>query len=108
MAILPLPSGEGSDGPHPFPSAAPIYSPHYPTTGQIAGFYQHLDRPVIFTEYCHNLGISFEDHDRQWEIIERTPGIAGGSIWEWVDHGPAGGSPLPSLPDAIRHLSYEI
>ena len=70
-----------------FPSPAPIYTPHYPTTGQIAGFYQHCDRPVIFTEYCHTLGISFEDHDRQWEIIQRTPGIAGGSVWEWVDQG---------------------
>ena len=75
------------DGPSPFPSTAPVYAPHYPTTGQIGGFYQHLDRPVIFTEYCHTLGISFEDHDRQWEIIERTPGIAGGSVWEWADQG---------------------
>ena len=33
------------------------------------------------------MGISFEDHDRQWEIIERTPGIAGGSVWEWADQG---------------------
>ena len=73
--------------PSPFPSKAPVYAPHYPTTGQIGGFYQHLDRPVIFTEYCHTLGISFEDHDRQWEIIERTPGIAGGSVWEWADQG---------------------
>lgn len=72
---------------HPFPSQAPLYAPHYPTTGQIGGFYQHLDRPVIFTEYCHTLGISFEDHDRQWEIIEQTPGIAGGSVWEWADQG---------------------
>ena len=72
---------------HPFPSKAPVYAPHYPTTGQIGGFYQRLDRPVIFTEYCHTLGISFEDHDRQWEIIERTPGIAGGSVWEWADQG---------------------
>ena len=76
--------GENAKG---FPSKAPIYSPHYPTTGQIAGFYQHRDRPVIFTEYCHTLGISLEDHDRQWEIIQRTPGIAGGSVWEWVDQG---------------------
>ena len=74
-------------GPSPFPSQASVYAPHYPTTGQISGFYQHLDRPVIFTEYCHTLGISFEDHDRQWEIIERTPGIAGGSVWEWADQG---------------------
>jgi len=70
-----------------FPSKAPVYAPHYPTTGQIGGFYQHLDRPVVFTEYCHSLGISFEDHDRQWEIIERTPGIAGGAVWEWADQG---------------------
>lgn len=75
------------DSPKGFPSDAPIYAPHYPTTGQIAGFYQTLDRPVIFTEYCHTLGISLEDHDRQWEIIERTPGIAGGSVWEWADQG---------------------
>ena len=82
---------EGKDA-KGFPSPAPIYTPHYPTTGQIAGFYQHRDRPVIFTEYCHTLGISFEDHDRQWEIIQRTPGIAGGSVWEWVDQGmPFGG-----------------
>ncbi len=70
-----------------FPSDAPVYASHYPTTGQIGGFYQHLDRPVVFTEYCHTLGISFEDHDRQWEIIERTPGIAGGAVWEWADQG---------------------
>ena len=76
--------GEKAKG---FPSKVPVYAPHYPTTGQIGGFYQHLDRPVIFTEYCHTLGISFEDHDRQWEIIERTPGIAGGSVWEWADQG---------------------
>ena len=70
-----------------FPKVADIYTPHYPTTSQVADFYQRADRPVIFTEYLHTLGISFEDHDRQWEIIERTPCIAGGSIWEWVDQG---------------------
>ena len=85
-------------GPSPFPSQAPIYAPHYPTTGQIGGFYQHLDRPVIFTEYCHTLGISFEDHDRQWEIIERTPGIAGGSVWEWADQG----MPFRGKKDDVR------
>ena len=83
-----------------FPSPAPIYTPHYPTTGQIAGFYQHRDRPVIFTEYCHTLGISFEDHDRQWEIIERTPGIAGGSVWEWVDQG------MPFRSEGSSSLKY--
>ena len=70
-----------------FPKVADIYTPHYPSTSQIGDFYQRADRPVIFTEYCHTLGISLEDHDRQWEIIERTPCIAGGSVWEWADQG---------------------
>ena len=75
-----------------FPKVADIYTPHYPTTSQVGDFYQRADRPVIFTEYLHTLGVSFEDHDRQWEIIERTPCIAGGSVWEWVDQGmPFGG-----------------
>ncbi|MBQ9671229.1 MAG: hypothetical protein IJV34_00065 [Prevotella sp.] len=95
-------------GRHPFPSKAPIYAPHYPTTGQIGGFYQHLDRPVIFTEYCHTLGISFEDHDRQWEIIERTPGIAGGSVWEWADQGmPFSLIPTPSSAQPNGTLPQE-
>ena len=95
-------------GRHPFPSKAPIYAPHYPTTGQIGGFYQHLDRPVIFTEYCHTLGISFEDHDRQWEIIERTPGIAGGSVWEWADQGmPFSLIPTSSSAQPNRTLPQE-
>lgn len=70
-----------------FPAVADIYAPHYPTTSQLKTFYQNPDRPLIFTEYCHTLGISLEDHDRQWEIIESVPAIAGGSVWEWVDQG---------------------
>ena len=89
-----------------FPSQAPVYAPHYPTTGQIARFYQHLDRPVIFTEYCHTLGISFEDHDRQWEIIERTPGIAGGSVWEWADQGMPFGKEKKSIGKGTKY-GYE-
>lgn len=84
-----------------FPKVADIYTPHYPSTAQIADFYQRADRPVIFTEYCHTLGISFEDHDRQWEIIERTPGIAGGSVWEWVDQG------MPFKNGKIRKSNHE-
>lgn len=101
-----------------FPAVADLYAPHYPTTGQIGGFYQRADRPVIFTEYCHTLGTSFEDHDRQWEIIERTPCIAGGSVWEWADQGmpfcltnnPSSISPQTSSiphPSSSQKYGYE-
>ena len=85
------------------PKTLDIYAPHYPTTSQIADFYQRADRPVIFTEYCHTLGISFEDHDRQWEIIERTPWIAGGSVWEWVDQG----MPFREPNSGMKRYGYE-
>lgn len=74
------------------PEVADIYAPHYPTTAQLSNFYQRAERPIIFTEYLHTLGISFEDHDRQWDIIEHSAGIAGGSVWEWVDQGMPFGS----------------
>lgn len=70
-----------------FPKVADIYAPHYPTTEHIADYFTRADRPVVFTEYSHSLGIAFEDHDRQWDIIERTPCLAGGSVWEWADQG---------------------
>lgn len=79
-----------------FPAIADIYAPHYPSTEQIGNFYQNAERPVIFTEYCHTLGISLEDHDRQWEIIEASEGIAGGSVWEWVDQAMPFKAPLKS------------
>ncbi len=47
------------------------------------------------------MGISLEDHDRQWEIIERTPGIAGGSVWEWVDQG------MPFKEELADRYGYE-
>lgn len=84
------------------PKVTDIYTPHYPTTSQVGDFYQRADRPVIFTEYLHTLGISFEDHDRQWEIIERTPCIAGGSVWEWVDQG----MPFKSKKGDVRSKMY--
>ena len=70
-----------------WPAFIDVYAPHYPKTGEFAGFYQNSDRPQLFTEYCHTLGVSFEDHDRQWEIIQRTDCMAGGSVWEWADQG---------------------
>lgn len=81
------------------PKSVDIYAPHYPRTGQIKSRYGHPDRPVLFTEYCHSLGISFEDHDRQWELIQDNPSILGGSVWEWVDQG---------MPFSLKHSEPRI
>eukprot|EP00249_Psilotum_nudum_P022717 c28621_g1_i1 orf=380-3835(-) len=44
-------------------------------------------RPVILCEYSHAMGNSNGNLHEYWEAIERTPGLQGGFIWDWVDQG---------------------
>ncbi len=61
-------------------------------------------RPVILCEYSHAMGNSNGGLDRYWEAFRSTPGMQGGFIWEWVEHG----IPLPgrSLPDGGAVWGY--
>lgn len=69
------------------PSFVNIYAPHYPTVELLSDYAKSSTKPMIFTEYCHSLGQSFEQHPDMWEIIEKNENMAGGCIWEWVDQG---------------------
>ncbi|HTO01437.1 MAG TPA: glycoside hydrolase family 2 TIM barrel-domain containing protein, partial [Microthrixaceae bacterium] len=44
-------------------------------------------RPLILCEYSHAMGNSNGSLSDYWEAFETTPGLQGGFIWEWVDHG---------------------
>ena len=69
------------------PDFVDILAPHYPTVDELNTVYQNTDRPILFTEYLHSLGQSFENHHLQWDIIKSTPSMIGGCVWEWVDQG---------------------
>ncbi len=71
------------------PSFVNIYAPHYPTLNDIKHYDETSSRPMVFTEYCHTLGQSLENHHEMWEMIEKSKCIAGGSVWSWVDQGVA-------------------
>lgn len=43
--------------------------------------------PLIMCEYSHAMGNSNGTLADYWDAIERTPGLQGGCIWEWRDHG---------------------
>ena len=45
------------------------------------------DRPLILCEYSHAMGNSCGSLADYWKAIESTPGLQGGCIWEWCDHG---------------------
>ena len=45
------------------------------------------ERPFILCEYSHAMGNSNGNLQEYWEAFESYPGLQGGFIWEWVDHG---------------------
>ncbi|TFW29843.1 glycoside hydrolase family 2 TIM barrel-domain containing protein [Massilia horti] len=69
------------------PEYVDIYAPHYPTNSTVRDYAKKLDRPVIFTEYAHALGLAADRIQEQWELIQAHPGFAGGSIWHFQDQG---------------------
>jgi len=45
------------------------------------------NRPMILCEYSHAMGNSNGSLSEYWEAFEKYPGLQGGYIWEWIDHG---------------------
>jgi beta-galactosidase len=69
-----------------------IVCPMYPPIDSIvewAADQQHPDRhrPLIMCEYSHAMGNSNGSLGDYWDAFEKYPGLQGGFIWEWIDHG---------------------
>ena len=58
-------------------------------------------RPLILCEYNHAMGNSNGSLADYWDAITSTPGLQGGFIWEWKDHGLR-----RRLPDGSVRLAY--
>ena len=66
-----------------------ITCPMYPPISAIvaharSGTQRH---PLIMCEFSHAMGNSNGTLAEYWDAIESTPGLQGGFIWEWWDHG---------------------
>ena len=69
-----------------------IVCPMYPPIAKIiqwATDATHPDRtrPLILCEYSHAMGNSNGSLADYWDAFEKYPGLQGGFIWEWIDHG---------------------
>ena len=58
-------------------------------------------RPVILCEYSHAMGNSNGSLSDYFELFRTVPGMQGGFIWEWCDHGL-----WQTLPDGTERLAY--
>jgi beta-galactosidase len=77
--------------------------PMYPAISAIVEFARsgRLTRPLIMCEYSHAMGNSNGTLAEYWDAIESTPGLQGGFIWEWWDHGL-----VQELPDGRTRWAY--
>ena len=57
--------------------------------------------PLIMCEFSHAMGNSNGTLAEYWDAIESTPGLQGGFIWEFWDHGL-----VQTLPDGRTHWAY--
>ncbi len=80
-------------------NATDIVCPMYPPIDKIAAY--RGDRPLIMCEYSHAMGNSNGSLADYWAAIESTPGLQGGCIWEWKDHGL-----LAKLPNGHTDFAY--
>lgn len=80
-----------------------IVCPMYSTIERIRDY--GLDpagtRPLILCEYSHAMGNSNGSLADYWATITTTPGLQGGFLWEWKDHGIR-----QVLPDGTTRLAY--
>ena len=84
-------------------NASDITCPMYP---EIATIVEHARsglqrRPLIMAEYSHAMGNSNGTLAEYWDAIVSTPGLQGGFIWEFWDHGL-----VQELPDGGRRWAY--
>ena len=66
-----------------------LLCPMYPAIDRIVAWGRsgEGDRPLILCEYSHAMGNSNGSLADYWAAIETTPGLQGGFLWEWKDHG---------------------
>jgi beta-galactosidase len=82
---LPLPAPSGAES-LALGRAAAGFAPHIELPA-IQDPLPPLERPVILCEYSHAMGNSNGSLADYFRVFKTKPGIQGGYIWEWLDHG---------------------
>jgi|TARA_Y100001001_G_scaffold63007_1_gene60215 beta-galactosidase len=66
-----------------------VVAPMYPGIRHMKEYAERTDvtRPFIMCEYSHAMGNSSGNFRAYWDIIDSSPHMQGGFIWDWVDQG---------------------
>ncbi len=93
-------NGESWDANH---RVTDIVCPMYPPIASIIEWAKTTKdyRPMILCEYSHAMGNSNGSLADYWAAFEKYPGLQGGFIWEWLDHGIK-----QTAPDGRAYWAY--
>jgi len=78
-------------------------SPMYPAIEVLERWSQLKNdpRPLIMCEFSHAMGNSNGSLADYFDAFDRLPGVQGGFIWEWLDHGIT-----KTFPDGRKYWCY--
>jgi beta-galactosidase len=84
-------------------TATDVICPMYPEIADIVAWAEagNGPGPLVMCEYSHAMGNSNGCLADYWDAIESTPGLQGGFIWEFWDHGLR-----QRRPDGSTRLAY--
>ncbi|MCE9613994.1 MAG: DUF4981 domain-containing protein [Lentisphaerae bacterium] len=68
-------------------SVADVDSTMYPDVPLLDHRGRQGGKPFFVCEYAHAMGNAMGNLQDYWDVFDRHPGLIGGCIWEWVDHG---------------------
>ncbi len=70
------------------PDTVDVVSRMYATPERMIAYHEETGdpRPMFWCEYSHAMGNGPGDLMDYWNVIEKTPWLIGGCIWEWRDH----------------------
>ncbi len=72
-------------------SVSDLICPMYPSIESLVAWATDNDptdrRPMILCEYSHAMGNSNGSLGDYWDAFRGHPGLQGGFVWEWADHG---------------------
>lgn len=75
--------------------------PQYPSPGWLKRYASGKpDRLLMMSEYAHIMGNSLGNFKDYWDVIENSPNLQGGFIWEWIDQA------IETVKNGKRIMAY--
>ena len=75
--------------------------PQYPSPAWLKRYAASKpDRLLVMSEYAHIMGNSLGNFKDYWDVIETSPNLQGGFIWEWIDQA------IDTVKNGKRIMAY--